>query len=85
LAEIVGKYGNVVEFKGRGKSKPTNGCSQTGMMGDIFELGTLELNKDSPVSTTEKFRKFKEELFRLTTTLTLFGQSLTASGYCRAS
>jgi len=43
LAEIVGKYGNSVEFKGRGKSKPTNGCNQIVMMGDIFELGALEL------------------------------------------
>jgi hypothetical protein len=43
LAEIVGKYGNVVELKGRGKSKPGTEYSQTGMMGDIFELGTLEL------------------------------------------
>jgi D-arabinose 5-phosphate isomerase GutQ len=43
LAEIVGKYGNLVELKGRGKSKPGTEYSQTGMMGDIFELGTLEL------------------------------------------
>ena len=43
LAEIVGKYGNVVELKGRGKSKPGTEYSETGMMGDIFELGTLEL------------------------------------------
>ena len=43
MAEIVGKYGNVVELKGRGKSKPGTEYSETGMMGDIFELGTLEL------------------------------------------
>ena len=43
LGEIVGKYGNVVELKGRGKSKPGTEYSETGMMGDIFELGTLEL------------------------------------------
>ena len=43
LGEICGKYGNVVELKGRGKSKPGTEYSETGMMGDIFELGTLEL------------------------------------------
>ena len=43
LCQIVGKYGNVVELKGRGKSKPGTEYSETGMMGDIFELGTLEL------------------------------------------
>ncbi|MGD0449546.1 MAG: hypothetical protein ABSA79_00645, partial [Candidatus Bathyarchaeia archaeon] len=43
LGEICNKYGNVVELKGRGKSKPGTEYSETGMMGDIFELGTLEL------------------------------------------
>ena len=43
LGEIVSKYGHVVELKGRGKSKPGTEYSETGMMGDIFELGTLEL------------------------------------------
>ena len=43
LGEICGKYGNIVELKGRGKSKPGTEYSETGMMGDIFELGTLEL------------------------------------------
>jgi len=43
LREIVSKYGHVVELKGRGKSKPGTEYSETGMMGDIFELGTLEL------------------------------------------
>ncbi len=43
LGEIVQKYGHVVELKGRGKSKPGTEYSETGMMGDIFELGTLEL------------------------------------------
>jgi 6-phospho-3-hexuloisomerase len=43
LSEIVSKYGSVVELKGRGKSKPSFEYSETGMMGDIFELGTLEL------------------------------------------
>ena len=43
LADITEKYGNVVQIKGRGKSKPGTEYSETGMMGDIFELGTLEL------------------------------------------
>jgi 6-phospho-3-hexuloisomerase len=43
LAEVSAKYGNVVQIKGRGKSKPGEEYSETGMMGDIFELGTLEL------------------------------------------
>jgi 6-phospho-3-hexuloisomerase len=43
LGEVCSKYGTVVELKGRGKSKPGTEYSETGMMGDIFELGTLEL------------------------------------------
>jgi 6-phospho-3-hexuloisomerase len=33
----------VVQLKGRGKSKPSFEYSETGMMGDVFELGTLQL------------------------------------------
>jgi D-arabinose 5-phosphate isomerase GutQ len=43
LAELTSKYGQTVLLKGRGKSKPVFEYSETGMMGDIFELGTLEL------------------------------------------
>jgi len=43
LAEVTGKYGTVVQIKGRGRSKPSSEYSEVGMMGDIFELGTLEL------------------------------------------
>jgi 6-phospho-3-hexuloisomerase len=43
LADITSKYGSVVQLKGRGKLKPSFEYSETGMMGDIFELGTLEL------------------------------------------
>jgi 6-phospho-3-hexuloisomerase len=43
LAEITNKYGTTVLLKGRGKSKPSSEYSKTGMMGDIFELGTLQL------------------------------------------
>ncbi|MGB9842574.1 MAG: SIS domain-containing protein [Candidatus Bathyarchaeales archaeon] len=43
LAQITQQYGHVVQVKGRGKSKPSFEYSETGMMGDIFELGTLLL------------------------------------------
>jgi D-arabinose 5-phosphate isomerase GutQ len=43
LAQIASQYGSVVYLKGRGKSKPSFEYSETGMMGDIFELGTLLL------------------------------------------
>ncbi|MGF3521926.1 MAG: SIS domain-containing protein [Candidatus Bathyarchaeia archaeon] len=43
LAEVTSKYGNVVQIKGRGKMKPSDDYSEVGMMGDIFELGTLQL------------------------------------------
>jgi len=43
LAQITSQYGHVVYVKGRGKSKPSFEYSETGMMGDIFELGTLLL------------------------------------------
>ncbi len=43
LAQITSQYGHVVQVKGRGKSKPSFEYSETGMMGDIFELGTLLL------------------------------------------
>ncbi len=43
LADVTANHGNVVLIKGRGKLKPSLDYSETGMMGDIFELGTLEL------------------------------------------
>ena len=43
LAQVAGQYGHVVHVKGRGKSKPSFEYSETGMMGDVFELGTLML------------------------------------------
>jgi 6-phospho-3-hexuloisomerase len=43
MAEITRQHGHVVQLKGRGKSKPSFEYSETGMMGDIFELGTLSL------------------------------------------
>jgi D-arabinose 5-phosphate isomerase GutQ len=43
LAQITNKHGTAVQIKGRGKMRPSDVYSETGMMGDIFELGTLEL------------------------------------------
>jgi D-arabinose 5-phosphate isomerase GutQ len=43
LAKITNSHGTVVQIKGRGKMRPSDIYSETGMMGDIFELGTLEL------------------------------------------
>ncbi|HLN44526.1 MAG TPA: SIS domain-containing protein [Candidatus Sulfotelmatobacter sp.] len=43
LTEITNRHGHVIQLKGRGKSKPSFEYSETGMMGDIFELGTLLL------------------------------------------
>jgi len=43
LAKIVGEHGHVVELKGRGKSKPSFEYSEVGIMGDMFELGSLLL------------------------------------------
>ena len=43
LAEIVARYGHVVELRGRGRAKPSSDYSEVGFMGDIFELGSLLL------------------------------------------
>jgi D-arabinose 5-phosphate isomerase GutQ len=43
LAEVASRHGNIVQIEGRGKSKPSSVYSETGIMDDIFELGTLEL------------------------------------------
>lgn len=43
LAEVTRRHGNIIQIEGRGKSKPSSVYSETGIMGDIFELGTLEL------------------------------------------
>ena len=43
LAEIVARYGHVVELRGRGRAKPSSDYSEVGIMGDIFELGSLLL------------------------------------------
>jgi len=43
LARIVREHGHVVELKGRGRSKPSLEYSEIGIMGDMFELGSLLL------------------------------------------
>ncbi len=43
VAKIVHEHGHVVELKGRGKSSPSFEYSETGIMGDMFELGSLLL------------------------------------------
>jgi len=43
LAKIVREHGHVVKLKGRGRSKPSFEYSKIGIMGDIFELGSLFL------------------------------------------
>jgi len=43
LAQIVRNYGHVVKLKGRGRLKPSLEYSETGIMGDMFELGGLLL------------------------------------------
>jgi len=43
LAKMVRERGHVVELKGRGRSKPSLDYSETGIMGDMFELGSLLL------------------------------------------
>jgi D-arabinose 5-phosphate isomerase GutQ len=63
LAEVTSKYGQVVQLKGRGKLKPSFEYSEVGMMGDIFELGTLEL-LNSMVEAIFRNQKV-DEVFRL--------------------
>jgi D-arabinose 5-phosphate isomerase GutQ len=44
IAKIVRRHGHVVEVEGRGKKQlPSDAYSETGIMGDLFELGSLFL------------------------------------------
>jgi D-arabinose 5-phosphate isomerase GutQ len=43
IAQIAARHGQVVELKGRGRARPSSDYSESGMMGDIFELGSLLL------------------------------------------
>jgi D-arabinose 5-phosphate isomerase GutQ len=71
MAQIVQQHGHVVELKGREESKPSLEYAETGIMGDVFELGGLLLlcmmveaifrNLESE----DVFRLSDEELVRL--------------------
>ncbi len=43
LARIVRQHGHVINLRGRGRSKPSFEYSEMGIMGDMFELGSLFL------------------------------------------
>lgn len=43
LAKVVSENGHVIELRGRGRLKPSFDYSEVGMMGDMFELGSLLL------------------------------------------
>ena len=43
LSQIVREHGHVVELKGRGRSKPSFEYDKIGILGDVFELGSLLL------------------------------------------
>lgn len=63
LANIVGKCGKVIELTGRGRAKPSLDYSETGIMGDIFELGSLLL---LCIMTEAMFRNLEaHEVFQL--------------------
>lgn len=63
LAKIVSENGYVVELKGRGRVKPSFDYSEVGMMGDMFELGSLLLQF---AMTEAIFRNLEvDEVFQL--------------------
>ncbi len=43
IAETVRRHGSVIELEGRGEELPSEVFGKTGIMGDIFELGSLFL------------------------------------------
>jgi 6-phospho-3-hexuloisomerase len=63
LAQIVREHGHVVKLKGRGRLKPSLEYGETGIMGDMFELGSLLL---LCMMTEAIFRNLEvDELFEL--------------------
>ncbi len=63
LAKIVSKHGHIIELKGRGRSKPSFEYSESGIMGDVFELGSLLL---LCIMTEAIFRNLSvDEMFQL--------------------
>jgi 6-phospho-3-hexuloisomerase len=71
LAEIVSKCGHVIELRGRGGAKPSLDYGKTGIMGDVFELGSLLLLSMMTeaifrnLEATEVFRLCEEESTKL--------------------
>jgi 6-phospho-3-hexuloisomerase len=71
LAQIVSKCGHVVELRGRGRAKPSLDYGKTGIMGDVFELGSLLLLSMMTeaifrnLEATEVFRLCEEESAKL--------------------
>ena len=43
IAKVVKKHGPTVQLSGRGEQMPSEEYNETGIMGDIFELGSLSL------------------------------------------
>jgi 6-phospho-3-hexuloisomerase len=63
IARIVREHGHVVKLRGRGRSKPSFEYSETGIMGDVFELGSLLL---MGMMTEAIFRNLEgDDVFRL--------------------
>lgn len=63
LAQLVSEHGNVIQLKGRGKSRPSFEYSEIGIMGDMFELGSLLLLS---MMTEAIFRNLQvDEVFHL--------------------
>ena len=63
LGKIVREHGHVLELKGRGKAKPSFEYSERGIMGDMFELGSLLLLS---MMTEAIFRNLQvDEMFQL--------------------
>jgi D-arabinose 5-phosphate isomerase GutQ len=67
IAKVVRRHGHVVEVEGRGKQQlPSDDYSETGIMGDLFELGSLFLLQMmaealSEESSVEKVRELITE------------------------
>jgi 6-phospho-3-hexuloisomerase len=71
LAETVSKCGNIIELRGRGRATPSLDYEKTGILGDVFELGSLLLLTMMTeaifrnLEATEVFRLCEEEFAKL--------------------
>lgn len=43
IAQVIKRHGSTVQLSGRGQQMPSEEYNETGIMGDIFELGSLSL------------------------------------------